>query len=92
MLIFTRRSRAWPGALGAASEVGACDDAAEIAARLQSLSMTPIDTMFELAVRRRGRGFHFHYFGGSGWVVGLLCLIVVVALATWWQIARRKGQ
>ncbi|MED7821325.1 hypothetical protein [Streptomyces chiangmaiensis] len=54
--------------------------------------MTPIDTMFELAVRRRGRGFHFHYFGGSGWVVGLLCLIVVVALATWWQIARRKGQ
>ncbi|MET9902689.1 hypothetical protein [Streptomyces sp. NPDC006446] len=54
--------------------------------------MTRIDTMLELASRRRGRGLHFYYFGGSGWVVGLLCLVILVALATWWQIAKRKNR
>ncbi|MDF6045115.1 hypothetical protein LRD69_23790 [Streptomyces sp. JH14] len=52
--------------------------------------MTHIGSMLDLALRRRGRGFHLYYFGGSAWVVGLLCLIVVVALATWWQIAKQR--
>ncbi|MGW0993663.1 hypothetical protein ACWD5V_10180 [Streptomyces sp. NPDC002523] len=54
--------------------------------------MTSMGAVFELASRRRGRGFHIYYFGGSGWVVGLLCLLVVVALATWWQITKRRGR
>ena len=59
---------------------------------LQFLPVTRIDTTLALIARRRGRGFHFYYFGGTGWLVGLTCLIVVVALATWWHVSKQRAE
>ncbi|MFD8071594.1 hypothetical protein OG937_22265 [Streptomyces sp. NBC_00510] len=51
--------------------------------------MTSTDTVFELALRRRGGGFHF-YYGTPGLGLALLCLITVVAVVIWWQVTKRR--